>query len=116
MRALRILRFVVFAAGILVLMSFFVLRLWNWLMPSVFGLHMINFGQALGLLILAKILFGSFRGGFGGRMRWRRRMMERWEQMTPEEREKFRSGLRSGCGSFGARPVEPKNQPSASQT
>ena len=115
MRALKILRFVVFATGILAVMSFFVLRLWNWLMPGIFGLHTINFGQAVGLLILAKILFGGFRGGFGGRMRWRRRMMERWEQMTPEEREKFRSGLRSGCGPFGHRPAEAKSQPPASQ-
>ncbi len=30
----------------------------------------------------------------------RRRMAERWEHMTPEERERFRQGLRSrwGCG------------------
>jgi hypothetical protein len=35
-------------------------------------------------------------------MYWRRRMMERWEKMTPEEREKFREGLRGRCGQFGA--------------
>jgi hypothetical protein len=28
-------------------------------------------------------------------------MRERWEQMTPEEREKFRSGMRHGCGPWG---------------
>jgi hypothetical protein len=106
MRALRILRFVFFAAGILALLSFFVLRLWNWLMPAVFGLHTINYGQALGLLVLSKILFGGFRGGHGpGGLFWRRRMMQRWEQMTPEEREKFRTGLRAGCGPFSTAPA-----------
>jgi hypothetical protein len=25
-------------------------------------------------------------------------MMERWEQMTPEERDKFKQGMRRGCG------------------
>jgi hypothetical protein len=30
-------------------------------------------------------------------MHWRRRMMERWEQMTPEEREKFRQGVGGRC-------------------
>jgi hypothetical protein len=25
--------------------------------------------------------------------------MERWEGMTPEEREKFKQGMRRGCGS-----------------
>jgi hypothetical protein len=49
-------------------------------------------------LVLSKILFGGFRSYSGGGPRWRRRMMERWEQMTPEEREKFKRGMRHGCG------------------
>jgi hypothetical protein len=49
------------------------------------------------LTILGRILFGGFRPGFGGAP-WRRHMMARWEQMTPEEREKFREGWRQrGC-------------------
>jgi hypothetical protein len=57
----------------------------------------LGFWQALGLLLLSKILFGGFRGaaGHGG---WRRRMHARWEQMTPEQREHFRAGLRGRCG------------------
>ena len=111
MRALRIVKFVLIAAAIVAVLGFFVLRLWNWLMPSLFGLHMITYGQAVGLLILSKILLGGFRGGFGGRMHWRRRMMQRWEQMTPEEREKFRAGMGAGCGPFGSRiATEPKNR------
>jgi len=57
-------------------------------MPALFGWHLISFWQALGLLVLSKILLGGFRGRPGPRMFWRRRMMERWAQMTPEEREK----------------------------
>ncbi len=34
-------------------------------------------------------------------------MMERWEQMTPEEREKFRQGIQSRGGPFGT-PTDPK--------
>ena len=70
--------------------------LWNWLAPALFGLPQITFWQALGLLALCRILFGGFGLGGGGhrsRSRDRRRMAERWEQMTPEEREKFRQGL-----------------------
>ena len=38
--------------------------LWNWLLPDIFGLRQITFWQALGLLALCRILFGSFgRGG-----------------------------------------------------
>lgn len=33
--------------------------LWNWLMPVIFGLPMISFWQALGLLFLSSIMFKS---------------------------------------------------------
>ena len=84
-----------------------VLQLWNWLMPSVFGLHVITYWQAVGLLCLGWILFGGPRGWMGHRMSWRHRMAARWEQMTPEEREKFRTGMRGRCGHYGA-PAAPK--------
>ena len=73
--------------------------LWNWLAPALFGLQQITFWQALGLLALCRILFGGFglRGG-GHRSNIRRRMAERWEQMTPEEREKLRQGLHGRGG------------------
>jgi len=67
-------------------------------MPSIFAVRAISFWQALGLLVLSKILFGGFRSFPGGGPRWRRRMMERWEQMTLEEREKFKQGMSPGCG------------------
>ena len=70
-------------------------------MPELFGLHAVSYGQALGLLLLSKILFGGFRGGRARQMFWRRRMMARWEKMTPEEREKFRQGMQGRCGPFG---------------
>jgi hypothetical protein len=84
------------------LLSFLVMRLWNWLAPDVFGGHRISFLQAVGIFILSRVLFGGFRGGWGHGGHWRRRMMERWEQMTPEEREQFRKGLRGRCGQQGA--------------
>jgi hypothetical protein len=98
---LKVLGIVLVAATV---MSFVTMSLWNWLMPALFGLRAIGFLQALGLVLLSKILFGGFRGGpFGGpRAQWRHRMAERWEQMTPEEREKFRTGMRGWCG--GAAP------------
>ncbi len=39
--------------------TFALMLLWNWLMPVIFGLTVITFWQALGLLALSKILFGS---------------------------------------------------------
>jgi hypothetical protein len=85
----------------LALFGFVVMSLWNWLMPALFGWHTIGYWQALGILVLSKILFGGLRGGRPGRhWYWRRRMMERWEKMTPEEREKFRAGFRGRCGPY----------------
>ncbi len=86
-------------------------HLWNWLMPSIFGLRAITFWEAFGLLLLAKILFGGIHrhgGGWGrGRRAWKEKMEARFASMTPEERERFRAGMagRRGCG-FG-RPVGP---------
>lgn len=77
-----------------------VMLLWNWLAPALFGLREINFWQALGLLALCRILFGGFGLGGGGhhRSRHRRQMEDRWEKMTPEERERFRQGLHDRPG------------------
>ena len=33
--------------------------LWNWLVPVIFGLGTITFWQALGLIILIKLVFGG---------------------------------------------------------
>ncbi len=97
-RFLRVLKIALFAALAVAVFSFVVMSLWNVLMPGIFAVRAISFWQALGLLVLCKILFGGFRPYAGGGPRWRRRMMERWEQMTPEEREKFKQGMRRGCG------------------
>jgi len=88
-----------------------VMLLWNWLAPMLFGLRLITFWQALGLLALCRILFGGFGLGGGGshRSRSRRRMRERWERMTPEERERFRQGVRGRWG-FGPPHSESKGQ------
>jgi hypothetical protein len=78
-----------------------VMHLWNWLLPPLFGWRQITFWQALGLLLLCRILFGGLgvRGSHRSNMRskMRQRMAERWERMTPEEREKARERWRR-CG------------------
>src|SRR5437660_12214607 len=93
----RALKFAVFAVVAIAVFGVVVMNLWNWLMPTLFGLRAITFGQALGVLILSRILLGGFRGG-PGRRHWRHRMGERWSQMTPDEREKFVEGLGHRCG------------------
>ena len=81
-------------AGIAAL-GWVVMALWNWLIPTLFvGGKEIAYLQALGLLLLSKILFGGFRGHCCPG-RWHR---NRLENMTPEEREKFQTGMRGWCG------------------
>jgi hypothetical protein len=78
-----------------------VMLLWNALLPELFGLPAIGFWQATGLLVLSRILIGGLRGGWGHRGHWRARMAARWEQMSDEEREQFRAGMRRRCGGRG---------------
>ncbi len=84
-----------------------VLRLWNWLLPPLFGWPLISFWQALGLLVLCRILFGGLGLRGSGRSNIRRRMAERWDRMSPEDRERFRRGIRDRCG-FGPSTGETK--------
>jgi hypothetical protein len=102
------LKFAAFALIAVVVAGAVVMGLWNALLPDLFGWHAIGFWQALGLLVLSRILLGGWRGGRGYGMHWRGRMMERWAQMTPEEREKFRAGMRGRCGH-----AEPAAEPKA---
>ena|SRR5579863_7953663 len=85
-----------------------VMHLWNWLLPALFGWRMITFWQGLGILVLCRILFGHHGWRGRGGSRFRNRMRERWEHMTPEEREKFRQGMRGRCGDFGGAATESK--------
>ena len=81
-----------------------VMGLWNWLTPALFGWHTLTWVQALGLLALCRILFGGFgMHGGGPRGNMRRRMFEKWERMSDEERARFRSGMRGSgaCGPMG---------------
>jgi hypothetical protein len=102
--------FMVFAPLFVVIFGFVTMWLWNWLMPALFGLHAIRFWQAMGLVLLSKILFGGFQGRAGRRLggHWRGRMRGRWEKMTPEEREKFRQSMRNWCGAFDSPSAENK--------
>jgi hypothetical protein len=63
----------------------------EWLLPPLFGWRTIGFWQALGLLVLSRMLFGGFGFGRGRGPRF----ASRW---TPEEREHFRQRIRARWG------------------
>ena len=86
-----------------------VLKLWNWLLPPLFGWRQITFWQALGLLVLCRILFGGHRWRAPGRSSFRRRMAQRRQPKTPEECEQFRRRVREYFG-VGPSACENKSQ------
>jgi len=66
----RVLKFIGFGilgfigvAALAVLFGYFVMLLWNWLMPEIFGLPTLNFWQAVGIVILSRLIFGGFKHG-----------------------------------------------------
>ncbi|MBL7726117.1 MAG: hypothetical protein JNM68_00450 [Dinghuibacter sp.] len=85
-----------------------VMLLWNYILPGATGAGELGFGQALGLLVLSRILFGFPRGGWGGKHRaqWR----EKWMSMTDEERIKFKEEWRQRCGMRNYPPPTNKEQ------
>jgi hypothetical protein len=92
-------------------MGALVMWLWNWLIPVMFNGPMINFWQALGIMLLCRILFRGFwgmkhrgmygmhgmPGGFGP---WK----SHFDKMTPEEKDKMRELWKKRCGGFSGFP------------
>jgi hypothetical protein len=101
--AKKIIGFIVLALAVTALLSFVVMGLWNNILAVVLNVSVITFWQALGILVLSKILFGGFKGGWGGHRGhyWKKEMQEKWHTMTPEEREKIKQEWRSRCRVWG---------------
>ena len=96
------LKMAVLVALYIVFFGTFVMALWNWLMPELFNLPMITFSQALGLFVLGRILTGGFKVvgmGSNTKEQWeqKKQMYEKWQGMTPEERERWRDDWREKC-------------------
>ena len=97
-----------------------VMGLWNAILPAVLGVKVISFWQALGILLLSKILFGGFGGRRGGHFghrgqEWRQGMADKLKNMSPEEKEKFKAEWRNRCRS-GWRPSATENSAPAEES
>lgn len=80
-------------AGFLLLMGCVVMLLWNAILVPAAGAGVLNLWQGIGLLALSRILVGGFRGrGWSGK---RAAMKEKWMNMTPEEKIRFKQACRS---------------------
>ena len=97
----------IFALGVVALVALAVYGLWNGVLTEVTGVKNVTYWQALGILVLARILFGGFPGRRGEPFGppWRRpMMMKRWESLTPEQREKMREEMRKRFGDWPKPP------------
>jgi hypothetical protein len=94
-------KFCLFIAFMALLVGFLVMTLWNNLIPALFQGPVITFWQALGLLVLTRLLFTGFfrpsgwsanRSGY-----WRKRWEKKMDSLTPEERDKIRQAYERRC-------------------
>jgi hypothetical protein len=103
----------VLVLAVVAVVGFVVMSLWNALIPNLFHGPVLEYWQAVGLLLLCRLLFGGFRGrghgwhshGPGG---WRGHWRQRWENMTPEERERLRAKMKERCGWYPDEPPAPE--------
>lgn len=78
-----------FAAGAVVML------LWNAILPDVVNVKPLNYWQALGILVLSKILFGGFGPGRHKRPPFGRHDLNRsTDRLTEEEKQKLRDAWR----------------------
>ena len=98
--------FIVAATGF----SAVTMLLWNALMPSIFSIATINFWQALGLLVLGRILFGGLGSGAINHLHDHHHnpVRERWFKMTPEERREFFRNHHRGMKHFAMEDFDEK--------
>lgn len=81
-------------------LGYIVMFLWNTILVPVVGVKEILWWQALGLLILSRILFGGFRFG-NPRHRQKRKAAwkKKWQAMSDDERAEFRARWKDKCKS-----------------
>ncbi|WP_185816966.1 hypothetical protein [Hymenobacter metallilatus] len=119
---LRGLKFIFFAVLFVAVAGYVTMSLWNWLLPGLFNLPLISIWQALGLLVLSRILFGGWggrghRAGWAHKRRlWRQKMEAKMATLSPEEQEKFRQKMEGVCAGppwMRRRATEPDHTASA---
>lgn len=95
----QILKFILMGVAFVTVVGFVTMTLWNCLVPELFHGPVITFWQALGLLLLGKLLFGwhNHHDKFNKGQAWKARMKDKLSNMTPEEQERMREHLRNRC-------------------
>src|SRR4051812_46644367 len=96
-------KMVLLVIAAVIAMGAIVMWLWNWLIPDLFHGPYITFIQSMGLMLLTRILFRGFYGmkgrglHYGNMGHWK----EKYDKMSPEEKEKMRDLWQKRCSTFG---------------
>ena len=90
-----------FFIAMFLLLSGMVMFLWNMLLPQVIHVTIINYWQALGLMVLCRILFGGFSPGkWAGRPRGgepENLLKDKLMTMDEPDRTSFKEEWRKRC-------------------
>jgi len=109
-RGVWVLKFVVMTVLFVAVLGLVTQMLWNWLVPELFGGHVVTYWQALGLILLSKILFWSFgKGGHhkNDRPGWGYYWSEKMKTMSPEDRERLKQKMKEKwCYTDKYKPTE----------
>jgi hypothetical protein len=106
--------YLLFGIAFVLVFGYIVMSLWNWLIPDIFDGPTVTYVEALGVLLLSKILFGSLHCGSGRhkccnhdghKTHWRKKWEKKMSNMTPEQREKYKHCFE---GKFGSSEDEEK--------
>ena len=79
-------------------------------MPTIFNLPEIKFWQAAGLLLLFRLLFGFGHHWKGPGYYKSKRLHEKWEKMSPEERESMKQKFRERAQNTSPEERQAKRQ------
>jgi hypothetical protein len=98
-RPKRFFLFPLFIIAAALIMGAVVMLLWNAVLPPLLNINQINYWQAIGLLVLCKILFGSFgpRRHYGEPPFRRTYWKDKWANMSDEEKTKFKEEWKKRC-------------------
>lgn len=105
-KAKKFIFFLPVVALIATLLGYTIMSLWNWILPEIAHTGRLNFWQALGLLILCRLLFGNFNKGGGSFREKAVKMRSKWQSMNEEERAQFKEEYKNRCSSWRNRNKE----------
>ena len=94
----KVLSIILVFIAIATALSAVVMLLWNAILPDVVGVKPLTFWKALGLLVLAKILFGGVGRIFGGKYSSKKKQWRnKWMNMNQEERREAKLRWKAYC-------------------